>query len=86
MPWTIMLFRQQGCYHVLKVGFLYDCKHGVSFVNLHPFYYFAMYYVFWFFVFNFFGFFFTEKKSYSKLCSPTKVGYKRGKRKWEKIE
>jgi hypothetical protein len=43
------------------------------FVKLHPFYYFVMSYVF--------GFFFTKKKSYSKLCSPAKIGYKRGKKK-----
>jgi hypothetical protein len=48
------------------------------FVKLHPFYYFAMSYGFLSLIF---WFFFTEKKSYSKLCSSTKVGYKRGKRK-----
>jgi hypothetical protein len=85
MPWTIMLFRQQGCYHVVKVGFLYDCNMGFFLLSYIDSTILQCLMVFGFLSLNFW-FFFTEKKSYSKLCSLAKVGYKRGKRKWEKIE
>ncbi len=50
------------------------------FVKLHPFYYFAMSYVFGFLSLIFY-FFSPKRKNYSKLCSPAKIGYKRGKKK-----